>query len=86
MTVDECDSAVRAALEDERFDWRSIKGIAEDTGLTSAQVEACLARLEDEIVTTISSSIGRIYTTRARYRRFESLRNRTLSAISGRVR
>ena len=75
------------ALEDSRYDWRTVEGVAEQTGVNPSVVRAILKEAEHEIVrSSIPDESGRsLYTTRKHYRQTNGLGTRILSALSDRV-
>lgn len=75
------------ALEDERYEWRTVEGVAEQTGIPAAIVQAVLKNSETDIVrSTISDELGRaLYTTRRHYRETHGLWDRFRSALSDKV-
>jgi DNA-binding IclR family transcriptional regulator len=78
---------VIAALEDRRYEWRTIDGLAEQTGLPSAKVQEILESLQEDLVrSSVPDDRGRsLYTTRKHYRETHGLGARILSALSDRV-
>jgi len=78
---------VIAALEDPRFDWRTIDGVATQTGLSPSQVLQVLQGADEEIVrSSVPDEKGRtLYTTRKHYRETHGLGARILSALADRV-
>jgi hypothetical protein len=84
------DSAMRLvidALEDPRYDWRTVEGVAEQTGVDPYTVRAILKESEDKIVrSSVPDESGRsLYTTRRHYRQTNGLGTRILSALSDRI-
>jgi hypothetical protein len=75
------------ALEDERYEWRTIDGVSEQTGIPTAKVREVLECLEPEIVrSSVPDDSGRaLYTTRKHYRQTHGLGARFLNAVSGKV-
>ena len=75
------------ALEDPRYDWRTVEGVAEQTGIAPIKVREILMGLEDEIVrSSIPDESGRtLYTTRKHYRDTQGLGTRLLSALAVKV-
>lgn len=76
------------ALEDDRYLWRTIDGIARDTGLPEATIEDAL--LQDDLVDAVAASYsdakGRtLYTTRRHYQRKRPFGWRVLGAIAGKT-
>jgi len=76
-----------AALEDPRFDWRTVDGIAEQTHLPESDIRRVLEESEDEVVrSSIPDKYGRVlYTTRKHYKETHGLGARFLSALADRV-
>jgi hypothetical protein len=75
------------ALEDPRYDWRTVEGVAEQTGVHPSTVRAILKGSEDKIVrSSVPDESGRsLYTTRRHYRQTNGLGTRILSALSDRI-
>jgi hypothetical protein len=75
------------ALEDERYDWRTVNGLSEQTGIAEAKVQEVLADLGQVIVrSSVPDDSGRaLYTTRRHYRQTHGVGTRFLSALSGKV-
>jgi hypothetical protein len=61
--------AVMAALENEKYDWRTLRGIARETGLPKEKILGILAQEKDSIIQspTPSDKGEELYTTRNRY-------------------
>ena len=78
---------VTAALEDPRYDWRTIDGIAEETGISNAQIMAIVNEAGNAIVrSSIPDEQGRsLYTTRKHYKDTHSLGARILDALADKV-
>lgn len=78
---------VIAALEDPRYDWRTIDGIAEETGISNAQIVAIVNEAGNTIVrSSIPDEQGRsLYTTRKHYKDTHSLGARILDALADKV-
>jgi len=75
------------ALEDQRYEWRTIDGLAEQTGLPSGEIQETLESLKEDVVrSSVPDEQGRsLYTTRKHYRETHGLGARILSALSDRV-
>ena len=58
------------ALENPAFEWRTISGISEETGLAPEAVARVLAKYSDEIVRSrkVTKDSRALYTTRERFR------------------
>ena len=68
------------ALEDPRWDWRTVDGISRDTGIPPDEVRVFLARSGGTVVMSVARDRrGRaLFTTRERYRESRSLMERLL--------
>ena len=68
------------ALEDPRWDWRTVDGISRDTGIPPDEVLAFLTRSGGTVVRSVARDRrGRaLFTTRKRYRESHSLLERLL--------
>lgn len=75
------------ALEDPRYEWRTIDGVAEEIGVPPAQIREILEDLKQQIVrSSIPDESGRdLYTTRTYYRQTHGLGSRILNALSDKV-
>ena len=75
------------ALEDPNYEWRTIEGVAEQTGLEESNVRETLEELNGEIIrSSIPDQSGRaLYTTRRHYRETQGLGTRILNALSDKV-
>jgi hypothetical protein len=66
QTIDSDWDKVRQALEDSRWDFRTVEGMIEDTGLPSERIEEALRRHGAEVrVSNVPDSKGRILYTLA---------------------
>ena len=88
--LDENGQKVVRALENPRWDWRTIDGISEETGIDSRQVALILTFLPnvvDVVQSSKSDKFGRVlFTTRNHYIKSQNIANRILSAFSDRIR
>jgi hypothetical protein len=75
------------ALEDPRYEWRTIDGIANQIGVPAAQVQDSLESLKQVVVrSSIPDEMGRsLYTTRKHYRDTHGLGSQLLAALSDKV-
>jgi hypothetical protein len=75
------------ALEDPNYEWRTVEGVVEQTGLPAPSVRRILEELNGEIIrSSIPDESGRnLYTTRKHYRQTQGLGTRILSALSDKV-
>lgn len=78
-------SKVISALEDPRYNWRTIEGVVRDTALPLEEVNQIMGTIDDQVVQTRRKPFGTIYTTRRHYRQNEPLVNRVLSVLAGRI-
>jgi hypothetical protein len=78
---------VQKALEKSEFEWRTIPGIAKETGLDPETVARVLSQLKSQVVKSSKfTKDGRqLYTTRSRYRESASPWRQLLGAIKNRV-
>lgn len=79
------------ALENSQYNWRTIDGIAHETGIDPRLVANILTFLPNAGIDVVQSSIpdknGRaLYTTRNHYIKSQSLANRLLSVFSDRIK
>jgi hypothetical protein len=80
-------AAVLAALAKPEFMWRTIGGVAKDTGLSRDAVLQVIAMEADKIIkSSVPSNEGQeLYTTREHFREKASVGDRLLSAIKNRA-
>lgn len=76
---------VISALENPKFDWRTIRGIARETGLSEDQVEDTLSDMPNIVVRSSDENGKPLFTTRRHYDQHESLGRKFLSAIADKV-
>lgn len=88
--LDDKGRQVVRALENPKYDWRTIDGIAEETGIDSYQVSQILRFLPsavDIVKSSIPDKQGRqLFTTRNHYNKTQNFASRFLSAFSDRIR
>ncbi|MXZ71373.1 MAG: hypothetical protein F4Z04_07700 [Acidobacteria bacterium] len=68
------------ALEDPRWDWRTVEGINRDTGIPADEIWGFLSRSGDRVVRSVARDrLGRVlFTSRQRYRENHSPMERLL--------
>jgi hypothetical protein len=78
---------VASAMENPKYRWRTIEGLANDTGISSDQIDHLInGELADQVLTT-RDKLGRtLYTTRRHYNRSQPLVNRLLTVLSDQIR
>ena len=82
-------SAVWNALNSDRYDWRSVDGLAEETGLDKLAVSTILEKqLGDAVVRAVDKNQPGtfLYATRDRYNKIRGPWNRVLSLITNQVK
>jgi hypothetical protein len=79
--------AVMEALEDPRYRWRTVAGIARQTGLTPKEVLAALDAGSDRVVRARATAPdgAPLFTTREHYQRNAGFGPRLLGALRNRV-
>ena len=81
--------AVWKALTSARYDWRSVDGIAEETGLDKLAVSTIL---ENQLGSAVVRAVDKnqpgtfLYATRERYNKIRGPWNRVLSVITNQVK
>jgi hypothetical protein len=80
-------SRIIHALEDPRYDWRTIEGVAEETSIPAATVQEVLESLKEDVLrSSVPDELGRnLFTTRKHYRQTHGLGARFLAALSDKV-
>jgi hypothetical protein len=82
---DEVLSAVRTALEDDRFDWRTIAGLTRALHTDSETITRALSDLSDGIVRATAEDGRVLYTTRNHYEEKYGFGDKLLSALADKV-
>ena len=72
MTMNEW-SRVREALDDPRWDFRTVEGIARDTGLDPERIERLLDRHRPETRQTLTRNRKKMYTLKSRPRKLREV-------------
>jgi hypothetical protein len=78
-------SAILHALEDERYDWRTVGGLASALKVGEREVFSVLNSMPDQIVRTTHSDGRNLFTTRSHYQKTHGFQSRLLSALADRV-
>ena len=80
-------STVLAALAKPEFKWRTISGVAKETGLEKEIVLQAIREAADKVVksSVLSNDGQEIYTTREHFRTSASIGERLLCAIKNRA-
>lgn len=76
------------ALEDDRYEWRTSKGIAKQTGISEEEVLLVLDNSTDSIVQSSVPSIkgAPLYTTKRHFQAKSSAFDKIQGAFKGRIR
>jgi hypothetical protein len=91
-TTSDLQSAINSvwkALNSDRYDWRSVDGLAEETGLNKLAVSTILeSELGGAVVRSVDANQPRrfLYATRERYNKVRGPWNRVLSVITNQVK
>ncbi len=74
------------ALQNPEYDWRTVDGIVQETGLSAEVVQQFLDTATDEVVqsTTPDARGHALYTTRDHFKSRKNILNRVLSVLSDR--
>jgi len=86
--LDERGHRVVQALENPKYNWRTVEGISQETGIDPHQVAMILEFLPNKIdVVQSTDRKGRLlFTTRNHYNRTQNVLNRILSTFSDRIK
>lgn len=79
--------AIRSALENPQFKWRTIPGVAKEAGVEPDLVRRALAAMSDSVVRSeVPSADGSdLFTTRDHFSEFASLSEKLLGAVKNRA-
>ncbi len=85
-TVDK-NSLVRAALENPKYKWRTVNGVAKEAGLDEVTAKRVITELGEQVVrSSIPSKTGEeLYTTRRHYRESEGFLARMAAILRNRA-
>jgi hypothetical protein len=81
------EQAVKTALENPNYRWRTVEGVANETGLSAETVEAVIRKNQETVFkSSIPSNKGEaLYTTRSHFLKKASLGEKLLGAIKNRL-
>jgi hypothetical protein len=75
------------ALENPKYDWRTVDGISEETGIEPSKVASFLNPNPMVVQSSVPDKSGRpLFTTRKHYNERQNIANRILSAFSDRIK
>ena len=85
--IDDVNLKVLAALEDDKFRFRTVHGVMTDTGLTEQQVKSVIQQNPEKIVTVFRKSAKgeALLTTRKHYEETSSIKEKVIGALINRV-
>jgi hypothetical protein len=78
-------AAVMRALEDERYDWRTVSGLAGSLKIAEQEVLRVLMSEPDEIVRSSAEDGRNLFTTRNHYEKTHGFGDKLLSALADKV-
>jgi hypothetical protein len=76
---------VLRALEDDRYEWRTIPGLARALGISGKDVVRAIKSMPDQIVRTVADDGRALFTTRNHYERTHGFGDKLLSALADKV-
>lgn len=78
---------IRKSLEDKKYKWRTVRGVAKEVGADEEEVRRILGENSSEVIkSSIQAETGEdLFTTRAHYRKQQSPFVKIASSLSGRV-
>ena len=81
------EQAVKTALENPAYCWRTVQGVANETGLPAQTIEAVILKNHETVVkSSIPSTKGEaLYTTRSHFLKKATLGEKLLGAIKNRL-
>jgi hypothetical protein len=85
--LDEKGKQVMSALENPKYDWRTVEGISQETGIDPSEVSLILNSNPNVVQSSVPDKSGRpLFTTRNHYSKTQNIANRILSAFSDRIK
>jgi hypothetical protein len=81
----ELKAAVLKALEDERYDWRTVNGLARTLKTNEQEILRVLNSVPDQIVRTNAADGRSVFTTRNHYEKTHGFGDKLLSALADKV-
>ena len=78
---------VRKALENDKYKFRTLKGISKDTNIPEQKIEVIIRKNPDEIVIVLRRNQDgeRLYTTRRHYKKKSTAVEKLIGALINRV-
>jgi hypothetical protein len=86
MSSNEDEKKIDRALENPKYKWRTIRGVAQETGLSPEKIQEYLVSHGDVFVqsSAISTNGERLFSTRSKYRKTTGFLTRVTSALKNR--
>ena len=78
-------ASVVQALEDDRYDWRTLGGIVRATGAKNPEIVSLLNSMSNQIVRATAADGQTLFTTRNHYEKTHGFGDRLLSALADKV-
>jgi hypothetical protein len=78
-------AAVVKALEDPRYDWRTLDGLVRSVGKRDAEILQILNSMPDQIVRATTADGRTVFTTRNHYEQTHGFGDKLLSALADKV-
>ena len=70
------------ALENPKYVWRTVDGLAREIGLPKGRITDVLSHIPSDVLVTTRSRKGRLFSTRRHYKERQSTLSRILSVLS----
>lgn len=85
MNID-IEREIRRAFENEKYDWRTVRGIAKESGTSHEEVRLYISHHGEELVksSALNSEGEQLYTTRSHYKQRVGLGSRITSILRNR--
>ncbi|MEX3953928.1 hypothetical protein AB4Y40_40320 [Paraburkholderia sp. EG287B] len=86
LLIAQLEQRILAAVNDSAYVWRTVEGLARDTGLSGDEVDEIINRSDKFIKARRSNQHGQsLYSTREKYEADAGIRERLLSVITNRL-
>jgi hypothetical protein len=73
------------ALEDSRYDWRTMDGLVRSTGIPETAILTILGSMSDQIVRATTADSRTVFTTRNHYEKTHGLGDKLLSVLADKI-
>jgi hypothetical protein len=78
-------AAIVKALEDQRYDWRTLEGLVRSAGVKEEQILQVLNSMPDQVVRATTTDGRTVFTTRKHYEETHGFGDRLLSVLTDKV-